>query len=94
MTDPVTPCAGQPFQAKWAEINAGSAPSEPYDDTMEMNSLDSTDQQSITNSDAVNPGDPPTERSVTFTMPAGTYNMNLTIDGTSMYLGDVIIEDC
>ncbi|HWS46624.1 MAG TPA: hypothetical protein VN636_12240 [Acidimicrobiia bacterium] len=95
VTDPTNPCAGQPFTVSWMEINVGSGPSEAYRDTFELNSFSAGwSSQDLDVTDPVQPGDTPW-RSLTFTLAAAdTYNMNLTIDGVGMYLGDVIVNDC
>jgi hypothetical protein len=94
VTDPTSPCAGQPFTVKWQETNAGDEPSQAYTDTFEMNYSGKSQSQDLPVSDPLAPG-AVADRELTFTLPdPGTYNMNLTINGQPGYLGDVIVADC
>jgi hypothetical protein len=93
VTDPATPCADQQFSVSWQEINAGTGPSGAYTDTFQMNSSGQNVNQSETYEDSLQPGESVT-RTMWFTLPANSYNMNLEIDGTAGFLGNVIVEDC
>lgn len=94
VTDPTNPCAGQPFTVKWQETNVGDEPSQPYTDTFEMNSSGASQSQDLKVDDSLDPGSV-ADRELTFTLPdPGDYNMNLTINGQSAYLGNVIVADC
>jgi hypothetical protein len=93
VTDPVEPCADQQFSVSWQEINAGTGPSGPYSETFQMNASGQDWNQSDNYDEPVQPGESVT-RTMWFTLPANTYNMNLEIDGTAGYLGNVIVKDC
>jgi len=94
VTDPVSPCAGQPFSVKWTEINNGDEASQPYQDAFQMNNTSETQTQNLDISDPLQPG-ATAERTLSFTLSqAGSYNMNIEINGRSAYLGDVIVADC
>ena len=93
VTDPVEPCGDQQFSVSWQEVNAGTGPSGPYTDTFQMNASGQNWDQSETYEDSLQPGESVT-RTMWFTLPADTYNMNLDIDGTAGYLGNVIVKDC
>jgi len=93
VTDPVTPCGGQPFTVTWHEINVGTDPSDPYTDVFQMNIASGNIDTSVDN-DALDPNQP-VERSATVTVAPGTYLMNLFIAGDSgEFLGNIIVEDC
>jgi hypothetical protein len=94
VTDPASPCAGQPFSVKWTEINNGDEASQPYQDAFQMNCMAETQTQTLDVGDPLQPG-ATAERTLSFTLGhADTYNMNIEINGRSAYLGDVIVADC
>jgi hypothetical protein len=94
VTDPVNPCAGQPFSVKWTEINLGDEPSQAYHDAFQMNCASETQTQNLDVSDPLGPG-ATADRTLSFTLGhADTYNMNIEINGKTAYLGDVIVNDC
>ncbi|TRW86248.1 hypothetical protein FK535_07230 [Mycolicibacterium sp. 018/SC-01/001] len=93
VTDPVNPCAGQDFTVSWQEKNVGDVDSDSYQDIFDLDDQGNGDSQSL-DCDPLAAG-ASVQRSLTFNLPAGTYQMSLVINGVGpLSLGDVIIEDC
>ena len=93
VTDPVSPCAGEDFTVNWQEKNAGDETSGQYQDIFDLDDQGTGDSQSL-DCDPLEPGQS-VQRSLTFNLPAGTYQMSLVINGVGpLNLGDVIIDEC
>jgi hypothetical protein len=93
VTDPINPCAGTDFTVSWQEKNVGDEPSADYQDIFDMNDQGTGDSQDLT-CGALQP-DETALRWLTFNLPAGTYDMNVVIDGRGpAFLGNVIVEEC
>ena len=108
VTDPVSPCAGEDFTVNWQEKNAGDETSGQYQDIFDLDDhrgfgevfaialgddQGTCDSQSL-DCDPLEPGQS-VQRSLTFNLPAGTYQMSLVINGVGpLNLGDVIIDEC
>jgi CARDB len=80
LTDPVNPCAGQDFTVSWQEVNSGDDTSANYQDIFDLDDQGTGDSKSL-DCDPVAAGQS-VQRSLTFNLPSGTYQMSLVIDGT------------
>lgn len=93
VTDPVSPCSGADFTVTWQEKNTGDESSLDYQDIFDMDDQVNGDSQQL-GCGALGPGET-AQRSLTFNLPAGNYDMNVVINGQGpMFLGNVIIADC
>jgi hypothetical protein len=93
VTDPVNPCAGEDFTVTWQEKNIGDTDSAAYQDIFDLDDQGNGDSKSV-DCDPVAAG-ASVQRSLTFNLPSGTYQMSLVINGVGpLALGDVIVDDC
>jgi hypothetical protein len=93
VTDPVSPCANEPFTASWQEKNVGNEDSSAYQDIFDLNDQGSGTSQEL-RCDPLAAG-ASALRSLEFTLPAGNYVMTLVINGQGPFtLGNVIIDEC
>jgi hypothetical protein len=93
VTDPIHPCAGQDFTVSWQEKNSGDEDSGDYQDIFDLSDQGSGDSRTL-QCDPLAVGDS-TQRSLTFNLPAGNYQMTVIINGRGpLPLGNVIIDAC
>jgi CARDB len=91
VTDPVNPCAGADFTLSWQEKNVGDEASDDYQDVVDVDDQGTGDSQSL-DCGGLQPGES-AQRSLTFNLPAGDYDINVVINGRGpLFLGNVIID--
>ena len=93
VTSPVTPCGGTDFTVSWQEKNTGDEASADYQDIFDLDDQGTGNTQTL-DCGGLAPG-ATAQRTLTFNLPAGNYNMSLVINGgVARQLGNVIIDDC
>lgn len=93
VTDPINPCAGQDFTVSWQEKNIGDEDSGEYQDIFDLDDQGSGDSQTLQCQPLA--AGAAAQRSMTFNLPAGNYQMSIVINGLGpLSLGNVIIDTC